>query len=739
MKSFFYFLLFCIAFSTVDAQMFKKNSFQSKTSPPNRLDGVGAVTYVHFANSVNGPFTSPATILTTDSFFVKLDITPYGTAISEYYIDVNRNGVIDSPDMPAASDTYIDNNTSPLEIIDLDPATGVIVAALKPDNMPSMQIIARVTEGPTSAEGIMIFQNLPKMYTLSGIIHNTTGGVIAGAMIWVGDSSRTVGTGDVSDGSGHYSVPVDAGTYYIHVSDFGMSRYSSFDTIMAISGNKVQDFYLSPNNSYIRGYVEDENLNPIANVEVRAENNNSGVRTDGSGMYKLMVAPGSGRIKIEQSTVVPTYMSPNDHYYTIGDNDSIVNNDTSNFTCFTTNATITGDVKENGQTPTHTYIVNAWGDQFGSTFSATDAVGHFVLHVHDAMTMPLYGVNFADWDGNFPLPPGMYPDTSYWGLSPGAVANFNLIPAETLFVEPFLGDGVSPSWMSWNTYNYNNPWGPGSEVLCWNNRLTVQCNSNSGLSGLGVVSHKPFSVHNIEYKVIADPSQMNGSNNTIKIILSDEERNWEYPQNFKNSLQLIWEKSPIGLHQWRLVKSQNGMFTDLCTSSDSTGYYILFQFIDPDTLRFKIGNTVYYNGPWGNNISLAYLYLTEFNLDPNDPTPVYFDELFIGALGTNGVREVGGELPAEFKLDQNYPNPFNPITAIRYHVPSSSFITLKLFNTLGQEVMMLVNEQQNSGNYEVAVNADRLPSGVYYYRLIAADVNTGRSLMKSIRKAVLVK
>ncbi len=729
-----------MAVSSVEAQSVKRIFPNFKHSNVKRSVAGGAVTYVHFANSVNGPFISPATILTTDTFFVKLDITPYGTAISEYYLDVNRNGVIDSPDIPVGSDTYIDNNTSPPDMIDLDPAAGVIIAALKPDKMPSMQIIAHVTEGPTSAEGILIFLNPSKLYTLNGTVHSTAGGVVAGAMVWAGDSSGNIGTGDVSDGSGHYSVPVDAGTYYIHVSDFGgMSRYSSFDTMMAFSGNKVQDFYLSPLNSYIRGYVEDENFNPIANVEVRAENNNSGVRTDGSGMYKLMVAPGSGRISLEQSTVVPTYMSPNEHYYTIGDNDSIVNNSISNFTCFTTNATITGDVKENGQTPIHIYMINAWGDQFGNTFSVTDGVGHFVLHVHDAMTMPLYGVNFTDWGGSFPLPPGMYPDTSYWGLSPGAVANFNLIPAETLFVEPFMGDGMSPSWMLWNTYNYNNPWGPGSEVMCWNDRLTVQCNSNSGLSGLGVVSQKPFSVHNIEYKIIADPSQMNGSNNTIRIILTDQNMSWENPQNFRNSLQLIWEKSPIGLRQWRLAKSQNGMFTDLCTSSDSAGYYILLQFIDPDTLRFKIGNTVYYNGLWGNNISLAYLYLTEFNNDPNDPTPVYFDEISIGALGTNGVREVGGELPAEFKLDQNYPNPFNPITAIRYHVPSSSFITLKLFNTLGQEVMTLVNEQQNSGNYEVAVNADRLPSGVYYYRLIASDVNTGRSLMKSIRKAVLVK
>jgi DUF1680 family protein len=73
--------------------------------------------------------------------------------------------------------------------------------------------------------------------------------------------------------------------------------------------------------------------------------------------------------------------------------------------------------------------------------------------------------------------------------------------------------------------------------------------------------------------------------------------------------------------------------------------------------------------------------------------------------------------PHFFKLYQNYPNPFNPETVISYQVPVSVFVTLKVFDVLGNEVERLVNERQNAGNHSVQFNASKLPSGVYFYRL----------------------
>jgi len=77
----------------------------------------------------------------------------------------------------------------------------------------------------------------------------------------------------------------------------------------------------------------------------------------------------------------------------------------------------------------------------------------------------------------------------------------------------------------------------------------------------------------------------------------------------------------------------------------------------------------------------------------------------------------GEAVPAVFALHQNFPNPFNPSSSIRFTVHASLFTTLKVFNTLGQEVATLVDEQKQAGTYAVQWNAANVPSGVYFYRL----------------------
>jgi len=73
--------------------------------------------------------------------------------------------------------------------------------------------------------------------------------------------------------------------------------------------------------------------------------------------------------------------------------------------------------------------------------------------------------------------------------------------------------------------------------------------------------------------------------------------------------------------------------------------------------------------------------------------------------------------PSSFSLAQNYPNPFNPNTNISYQLPASAFVSLKVYDVLGNEVATLVNEEQKAGVYSINFNAQRLSSGVYYYQL----------------------
>ena len=115
------------------------------------------------------------------------------------------------------------------------------------------------------------------------------------------------------------------------------------------------------------------------------------------------------------------------------------------------------------------------------------------------------------------------------------------------------------------------------------------------------------------------------------------------------------------------------------------------------------------------------------------------DGTFLYAGTQNGVwrralsemTDVAGKrpLPAQFALSQNYPNPFNPSTTIRYGLPHSSFVLLTVYNTLGQQVARLVNEQQQIGYHDVVFRGDGLASGVYFYRLDAGSFTSVKRLL----------
>jgi hypothetical protein len=82
-----------------------------------------------------------------------------------------------------------------------------------------------------------------------------------------------------------------------------------------------------------------------------------------------------------------------------------------------------------------------------------------------------------------------------------------------------------------------------------------------------------------------------------------------------------------------------------------------------------------------------------------------------------------------FELAQNYPNPFNPTTTISYTLPKSSFVTLKVYNLLGQEVAELVNQDQFAGNHSVEFTGTDLPSGLYVYKIAAGNFTQTRKMM----------
>jgi Secretion system C-terminal sorting domain len=89
--------------------------------------------------------------------------------------------------------------------------------------------------------------------------------------------------------------------------------------------------------------------------------------------------------------------------------------------------------------------------------------------------------------------------------------------------------------------------------------------------------------------------------------------------------------------------------------------------------------------------------------------------------GATDVQLITNNIPNRYELNQNYPNPFNPSTIVEYSIPSESFVELKVYDILGNEVATLVNEQQQAGVYRADFTADNLPSGMYFARISAND------------------
>jgi hypothetical protein len=105
-------------------------------------------------------------------------------------------------------------------------------------------------------------------------------------------------------------------------------------------------------------------------------------------------------------------------------------------------------------------------------------------------------------------------------------------------------------------------------------------------------------------------------------------------------------------------------------------------------------------------------------------------KLVITISGQTGIDDHHGQsLPLTMVLEQNYPNPFNSTTIISFTLPSTSFVSLKIFDALGREVSTLLSEELSAGIYSQQWNASDFPSGIYFYRLQAGSFAETKKLI----------
>jgi len=184
-----------------------------------------------------------------------------------------------------------------------------------------------------------------------------------------------------------------------------------------------------------------------------------------------------------------------------------------------------------------------------------------------------------------------------------------------------------------------------------------------------------------------------------------------------------------------LVSSDNYGFWAINNQGGDGGFSIYDGFTDSEkwlTLSSGIskpqagaGDVSYVvsGGPYsmlpGETISVAFSVAAGFNI--NDLRTAIANSINKYSQIPTSIIDEPIVLPDEFSLFQNYPNPFNPTTKINYSIPRAGFVTLKVYDILGNEMKTLINEEKTIGNYEVEFTASNLPSGVYFYRLTTGE------------------
>lgn len=111
------------------------------------------------------------------------------------------------------------------------------------------------------------------------------------------------------------------------------------------------------------------------------------------------------------------------------------------------------------------------------------------------------------------------------------------------------------------------------------------------------------------------------------------------------------------------------------------------------------------------------------------PLLMYWDMIVVEYDSPVFVEQMDSGLPESFIQYQNYPNPFNPTTQIKYSVKEDGFVTMKVYDVLGKEVAVLVNDEKLTATYTVNFDASMLSSGIYFYTITAKDFHQTKKML----------
>ncbi|MFC2093996.1 T9SS type A sorting domain-containing protein [Bacteroidota bacterium] len=184
-----------------------------------------------------------------------------------------------------------------------------------------------------------------------------------------------------------------------------------------------------------------------------------------------------------------------------------------------------------------------------------------------------------------------------------------------------------------------------------------------------------------------------------------------------NCFRLNGDIVPVELNSFSAINDDNEVKLNWSTATETNNLGFEIERLLQDS---QFENIAYVPG-WGTTTEMHYYSYIDKGLTAGKYSYRLKQIDFNGSFEYSKVVEVEITAPYEYSLSQNYPNPFNPSTLISYELPISGIVTLKVSDILGNEVETLVNEEKPAGTYEITWLAENLPSGIYFYRLQAAD------------------
>ena len=256
----------------------------------------------------------------------------------------------------------------------------------------------------------------------------------------------------------------------------------------------------------------------------------------------------------------------------------------------------------------------------------------------------------------------------------------------------------------------------GKGETIWERRFSIVNSTDNGLSTIKI-SGNNYIIFGAATSIFFGKVNLEG-NLLSSHLLPDQGLESSNAANIINENKFVFTSQIFSQDQTEMFV--NNMITDssgniLFSKKFSTMGYMSFETILPLS-----NNDILFGGIFkqisGSNNDEVYIIRTDSSLYSH-PLSINTDNYII---------------PKEYKLYQNYPNPFNPVTSIEFGISKSGFVTLKVYDILGKEVVTLVNENLSPGTYTVKFNGSNLASGAYFYRMESGE-------FKDIKRMVLIK